>query len=467
MSKGKAEAEDPEHELEEAVNQALRWFDSRHRYNSSYHNGRRLHLDFRHLVIGGGDGIDVKALSSRIRAKVPDDVPIHMSLQCCRMDDGGLEVMDSFVRNIPNLTSINVTLLWFDYHEISNVVQGASDLKKLELPLGNRPDISLVFQACKSCQLEDLRFFANGYTLEIERIQEVVEGLPLLMHLKELSFVSFKCHDDCFDVLLNGILNLPYVLDQLHLSCLGGITSTSLPMLTKLLRKIAPSTQSTIRIRNTPQLFQEASLSRVEDFMMAVRAVQSLKWLELDNVGLRSSMITRLFRALECPHKGGTSAVVTICGPNILRGKAPFRQMMESLPRMHSLDCLAVIDTLSNLDQVVTSNTSKTNGVGSSNRRTHAEMVSAAVFENPVLRHLTLRIGDDCIYPKVLDEFFERNSSISKAKMTNAEAFIQRKQFPLALWPLAIESVANQGGRYGADPVYLLLQHFFATCKNH
>ncbi|KAL7565294.1 hypothetical protein ACA910_014584 [Epithemia clementina (nom. ined.)] len=460
--------EETQHELEVAVCHAIRWFETRrHPYNDDDYDEmtsdrttqRRLYLDFRHLVIS--HGIDVEALSTRIRAKVPSDVPIHLSLQCCRMEDGGLEVMDKFLRNLPNVTDINVTLLWFDYCEISNVVKAASDLKKLELPLaGNQTGVSQVLRACSLGQLENLRFHSSGSSIETNVIQEVMAELSSLRSLKALSFISFTCTDDCFKELCLGLLNLENTLEKVHLSCEGNIGSASLPYLSQLIREMPAETQLSIRIRNAPELFQNASLDQIQDFMMSVKTQRSIKWLELDHVGLTSSSSARLFRALESPKKAAPSpsAVVSICGPFLLRGKLAFRQLIKSLPRMLALDCLAVIDTQCNLSQVVTG--SKRNSDAKDN---HDALVSAAIHRNPELQHLSLRIGEDAVYPPIMDHVFERNASLANARNTVKNAFLEGKKFPIALWPQAIASIAAQGGRFGADPVYLLLEHLFAT----
>ena len=453
--------EETQHELDVAVSQALRWFDKRHhqqKVSKTSDRARHLYLDFRHLVIS--HGIDVDELSTRIRAKVPSDVPIHMSLKCCRMDDGGLEVMETFLRNLPNVTFINVTWLWFDYCEISEVVQAATQLKELELPFGNKPGIGEVLRACSACELEDLRFHSCGSSIEAEYVSELLRELPLLNCLKTVSFLSFECNDECFEVLAIGLMNLRRPLEKLQLSCVGGLEEASLPILAKLIRGMPAETQLSIRIRETPALFQNASRNDIEQFLQSVQMQRSLKWLELDHVGMSSTHTTRLFRSLEAPKKSPSeAAVVSLCGPFLLHGKSAFGQLLKSIPRMRTVECLAVIDTHCNLNQVLT-------GRSKTNQASHDELVTAAVHGNPELQHLSLLIGDDSVFPSSLDEVLERNASLATARETISNAFTERKQFPVALWPRAMETIAAKGGKFGADPVYLLLEHLFATLTN-
>mmetsp|Transcript_4100 Transcript_4100/g.5383 ORF Transcript_4100/g.5383 Transcript_4100/m.5383 type:complete len:446 (-) Transcript_4100:185-1522(-) len=437
MTMAKEEHQD---EFDEAVTQALDWFEARR-----VSNKKRLFLDFRQLIIG--HGIDVEKMAAKIRERVSNDVQIHLSLKCCRIEDGGLQVLKHFLRNVPNLTFINVTFLWFDYDEISNVVLSASNLRALELPLGSTPGISNVLRACGD-QVEDLRFFSGGSFLSRNVLHEATASASLepLHNLKSLSFTSFKCDNDCMDLFVSDMLGLQNNLEQLHIACDGGtMTSKSLPVLAKLLRNLSSSIKLSLRIADNPDLFQNATRDQSQDFMEALQQSNSLGSLDLEHVGLTGDLTKRLFHTLEFLQ--GESVRISIGGSNIFRGTSTFDQLSKSIPRMRGVSCLAVIDTVGSVEL--------NDECGS--------VVAKAVHRNASLKHLTLQMGGDFIYLPILDELFERNESIDHALKLISHTATTQLPFSSGLWVPALIKAQTKAGDFCADPIYHMLHHMVTS----
>mmetsp|Transcript_29383 Transcript_29383/g.68441 ORF Transcript_29383/g.68441 Transcript_29383/m.68441 type:complete len:462 (+) Transcript_29383:126-1511(+) len=442
----------------EAVEQALSWFEGRSRSklckhhapssNARYQMRRRLFLDFRQLVITSG--IHVDSMVDKIKARLPKDVPIHLSLRCCQIeDDDALESLKRFLSKVPNLTFISTTFLWFDYGDISDVVSASWHLRELEVPLAYKPGISSVLEACGG-RLSDLRFFSGASNLSLQVLDEAMTALGAsCRNLKSLGFTSFLCDDDCLEYLLTQLVEWSKCsdsrLEQLQISCDGGtIAGSALPFFTFLIRELADSVKLKLRIANVP-LFQQASESHVGDFFFALQQSTTIAKIELEDVGLTGFGANLLFASLE--NLSSSSVYIAVQEGGIFDERWLFKKLMKSIHHMESVSCLSIIDR---------------DGNGDMGADECAEDVAKSVQRNSSLRHLTLRNGPDYLCSPWLDEMFDRNESIGKAEQAIVSD-ASKVELPLGLWAPLLACLQAEAGHFEADPTFLILQHLMSS----
>lgn len=420
-------------EFDEAVTEALDWFGSKR-----VGNRKRLFLDFRQLIIG--DGIQAEQLAQKIQQQVPPDVEIHLSLKCCRVEEGGLGVLQRFLSSVPNLTFLNVTFLWFDYEEITTVVLSASNLRELELPLGQQSGIASVIQACGD-QLENFRFFSGGLLLTKHVVEEATMALQKRKNLKSLEFASFRCNDDSFHGFVSN-LGRVCTLERLRIACDGGsMTSRSLSALTRLLHTLPSTIKLKLSISDNPELFQNATRAQLKHFLGALSECRSLQSLSLEHVGLTSSQTQRILQSLEVLQTD--SLQVTLCGTNLLPDQKAFAHLTQSISRMTAVECLAVIDDFHSQVEMTTEN---------------AFLLAEAVHSNHSIQHLTLQVGGEYIFSPILDEIFDRNKALKAAQDGVGQA-ARDAEFSSALWTRAVANMRPKAGDFAADPIHILIKN--------
>ena len=309
--------------------------------------------------------------------------------------------------------------------------------------------------------LEELKLDARDpkeSRVQLPRMHELAVALPKLKNrLKTFELTSCEFDDECFAVLVGGLLPLRESLEHVHLEIVkSDISPPSLVFLAHLMKHLSRLESFNFSMQSSKhKLFEGATIEQVNDLVAATQECRAKTLrVEFYNAGMTEVTSAKLLEAATHMQSANFSLRIEDC--NFVTSSGLAHRMVELLP--HATNCteLSLIDT---------------GEVGDWWNSTMETMVVDALEKNTRLEQFTFRLAERDFSQsnqQRIRSLLQRNAHIGRVQQTltqpqDGNNNNNRNQsndniIVPALWP---EILAKVGKPFdgGSSPIFWALRH--------